>query len=275
MYKDIISFWKEFDKVNEPPFVHPQDKDVINKVSIKARTYSNYEDFAKRIDNFFEPELGLHLGQLPIPYKGDLEKSTIFIVLGNPGFDYMTYKDQENIFMRNAIIDTIRQDFSKSSDLINYPNIGFNPNFFDTSGAKYFLNKFRDCIVEFKSKKNNEISFEETLKDFSQNICFLEVYPYVSVKSNLDLERIQLPSYLVMKDFIKKISKDSTKCLFIARKAKVLGFETPVNNVYDGTESIFVFNTSEARNAAFPISKSNSNKSYGDFLVQKLKEICK
>jgi hypothetical protein len=73
----------------------------------------------------------LHLGLIPVPYMGDLDHSSIFILMANPGLkniDY--YAEQENEELKKTLKNNlIQEDLDKE-----FPFACLNPKFSWYSG---------------------------------------------------------------------------------------------------------------------------------------------
>ena len=95
---ELVSWWRGV-SLDQPPFVHPEDKSVLEATPGAVSRFKKFTDYAAdelmgdRNDGTF------HLGLLPTPYMGDLQRATIFVLTLNPGLhpsDYFVHKQHSS-----------------------------------------------------------------------------------------------------------------------------------------------------------------------------------
>lgn len=233
---DLIGFWKK-QSYQKGPYIAHQDIEFIPKRIINTffsyKSYIESESFGNINDN------SLHLGLLPLPYVGDLSKSTIFILMLNPGLsptDYFAEYNQPEF--RNIYLGNIFQEFETE-----FPFHFLNPEFAWHEGFQYWHDKFKGLARVVSEKKN--LTYYDSLKFLSKQISCLELMPYHSKRFGSDYFINDLQSVRLMRSFVndfllpKALNKNII--IIVTRKAKIWGL---IEN-----KNVVVYNKNEARSA--------------------------
>src|SRR6266516_3248053 len=109
---DIVEIWNRL-PLGSPPFIHPDDRPILE------RNRQTFSDTKLDFDNFVKSERfgafedhRFHLSLLPVPYIGNLIKADIFILLLNPGFDFIDYFAEWRMAeFKSSLEKNLRQDF--------------------------------------------------------------------------------------------------------------------------------------------------------------------
>lgn len=249
--------------------VHPNDKDYILKHNPRLYTSNINGDIATK--NRDKEKFLLQLGLLPQPYLGNIEKSTIIMLMLNPGFSGGEFKEHNEPGSQQAILNTIHQNF-RNNGISEYPFMYINPKFNNTEGWKYLCGKkgyglkkgrLRDCLDRFRDISHK--TDQEVLRFFSQHISFLETVPYHSAGFNLTNKFIrELPSFKMAMDYLNYKAEDQNNLIFIIRGLRFLDSELVKK------KNVIVFDKSEGRGAWFSCSESLNNSKHGDILINHL-----
>ena len=170
----LIRNWRNC-SFDSKPYLLPGDQSLLqHKESICVS--SSFDEF---IDSNFGSysNTSLHIGLMPIPYVGNLEKANIYVLMSNPGLSYGDYyaEDTSQIY-KNALIRNIRQEFEDT----DFPFLFLNPRFAWHPGFGYWHSKFKSFLKVIRSEF--EITYQEALRYLAERIACLEFTPYHSEK---------------------------------------------------------------------------------------------
>lgn len=269
----LSAYWKEMD-METAPYIHPQDKKILEGSKIKFTINTNASLYDKTLHKSI-----LQLGILPSPYMGDLDNSKIYIVMLNPGFGVAEYLEKDNLEFKAAKKDTILQDFS-NKHLREYPYMYFHPDFAKTAGGEFLLGEGKKDKNRHGSRKqwllkcldsyietNNTIQRDEAKKVFAKNICLINAFPYHSGDfKGIPFSKVkQSGSHQAAIDFIKTKVVDKSNLIFVARKVKYF------KEILGESENIVYFDKpGESRPARFSCTGDLLNPGRGDVLVRHL-----
>jgi hypothetical protein len=190
----LVEFWKQL-AVDKPPFIAPGDKLPNECVSI----YSSPEDYIKSKSFGKHHDTDFHVGLLPIPYVGNLQNATIFLLMLNPGLSAGDYfAEYESPTYREVCIRNLRKENIQDE----YPFISLDPRFAWHPGFEYWQNKL-DSIVQELSKQLN-LSYQDAIKHLSQKIACLELVAYHSKSFGANQIFEGLPSTKIMKEYVQR-----------------------------------------------------------------------
>src|ERR1700710_1315063 len=93
----LVDEWRQT-LLEQPPYIFPGDYKALEEMLYDPRIVSLHHSFDSFInsEDFGTTTTQLHLGQLPMPYVGDLSRSHIFILMLNPGFGASEYYVEEH-----------------------------------------------------------------------------------------------------------------------------------------------------------------------------------
>lgn len=221
---------------SEPPYIFPGDEALIEENSRFTATHKSFEDFIESSDFGQRDDRKLHLGLLPVPFRGNLEKASIFILLLNPGLNPTDYYAESNAeSFRAALLRNLRQENGND----NYPFTSLDPQF--SWQTKYWTQKLRGIIEVFMDEG---MTYSEVLKLLARNIACIQFVPYHSKKFRLpsSVQR-NLPSSQAAISYVQEVlvprAKEGEILIIAARKVKVWDLPEHENIIaFDGIEAI-------------------------------------
>jgi hypothetical protein len=231
----LINKWRKC-LCQKPPFLFPGDEDVINENGKNTTCYQSFKDFIESRDFGSRDDHKLHLGLIPTPYMGNLEKGSIFILMLNPGLSPLTYyAEHDNDEYSAALKSNLHQENLDE----NYPFMFLNPNFSWVSG--YWMGKLYRTIE--KLSNDLKIEFKMALSRFAQETCVLQLLPYHAKTFGLPETALKkLSSVKLIKKYVHDIIvpkvKNNQALIIVARKVKFWELSNHHNIIkYDGPES--------------------------------------
>lgn len=241
----LISGWRNCN-LDSKPYLFPDD--VPHITSANSKIFNSFSEY------FSSEEFGLsngelHTGLLPLPYAGNLEKASIFVLLLNPGLSPGDYFAEEKTEFRNAKIQNLRQEIGN----IEYPHISLNPQFAWHSGFTYWHDKLDKVIAELVKKSG--LTYQEAMSILSKNLASLELVPYHSKSFKQWKLLKKLPSVEAMRNFVHEIlvpKAKEGKGIIIATRC-VNDWQLPEH------ENIINYNSGEARAAHLSPSSRGGN----------------
>jgi hypothetical protein len=216
LYHDLISGWQNCDLAS-PPYLFPDDMPHIASGNFKV--FQSFDEYVASKEFGSSSDTSLHTGLLPVPFVGDLEKASIFVLMLNPGLSAGDYfAEQYRPEFRNTHIRNLRQENGNDK----YPFFCLNPQFAWHPGFGYWYKKFDDIVREIA--KQSEITYQEAMSKLAKNLACLELLPYHSKSfSSGSLLKI-LPSVKVMLNFVHEVllpkAKDGKVIIVVTRSVK-------------------------------------------------------
>lgn len=238
--EDFISFWKCMD-LSFGPYVHPQDKLKVEQ-RYKVIELNTLDEVRQSIEDDRWNSNRLHTRLLPQPYKGDLRKADIFILLTNPGASPADYFAQHSFAaFREAIVGQTTQS--------NKEFTGLNPNWYWTATFQWWRPKFEKIAIEMV-QKSWAPSVADALRQIRERIAVVEYIPYPSKRSPA---KHPLASSNQAKKFVHSLPE--SKSLMIMRSANLW-------DVPDTRKNVFKSPPEQCRNVSF-----NPENNAGAFLL--------
>jgi len=244
--RDLIEFWMELDISRDKPFVHPEDRKIL-EIQESWRYFDSYQAFSQS-EIFGQKNNIFHLGLLPAPYSGDIENADIYILMLNPGFANIDYITQECFF--DDIVNTLKQDINN----LKYPFIGLDPKFMWTGAGVWCERKLRSIIDLFMLNYN--YTYLEALSNLSKRIAIIELFPYHSSSFSLprNLKFDEIESVKKMKCFVKgyviEKAKSNRALVIVPRSVKSWFSEKELIDYNNFKENIIIYDTKYARSAS-------------------------
>lgn len=167
----LIHAWREWE-VSEENLL-PGDEVLRGDCEDQTLYFKSYSEFASSESFWDSKETRVHLGLLPIPYVGCLQRAQMLILLANPGLhvgDY--YAEEFNKAYRKSLILNIYQEEQ------DYPFLFLNPDFHWTPGGEYWTSRLRCLIQYWKDQKSG--SWKDATKAVSERIAVVQLVPYHS-----------------------------------------------------------------------------------------------
>ena len=118
MARELIKAWKA-QRFAKPPYVLDADSHLIP--SAQSVVIRSYEELIKR-DIYGLADSKFHLGLMPVPFIGDVERADIYIGLINPGLDLGSdyYVESTRPDFCEVLLRNLRQQLG-SDDYPFYP----------------------------------------------------------------------------------------------------------------------------------------------------------
>lgn len=250
MSNSLVRFWDSF-KIGEAPYIHPKDKNYkFKKGRSKGQTiletdcvHKNAMDFkaflkSKSFGN--DKDTGFHLSILPSPYKGDLKRAKIFILLLNPGLSYTDYYGERrgDGNLTRKLKANLKQKLGKSK----FPFIWLDPGLCWHAGFVWWESKLRNVLRKI-AKNDSKSSYNEALQRLSQKIACIEIVPYHSLKFKNSSFLHELPSVKAAKNFVLKNllprAERGEITLIVTRQSKAWGLKKLKEKiiVYEGGQT--------------------------------------
>src|SRR5690349_12438055 len=135
---DLLSAWKSW-RPNAVPFVLREDWDILNSPrSAKANVFYRSWPRAYKDPEFPLRDSRLHLGLLPIPFLGDLQRASIYVLGLNPGVGPLDYYAEYKIpKYQKALLTNLKQAFGPN----RLPFLFLDPQFAWHGGFDYWHGK--------------------------------------------------------------------------------------------------------------------------------------
>ncbi|MBV9468021.1 MAG: hypothetical protein JO316_23145 [Abitibacteriaceae bacterium] len=198
-HKELFEAWREC-SVNDAPYVLQGDDFLLKNTQYQrwVSIHHSYNEFVASKDFGLASDKRLHLGLLPAPYRGNLNNSSVFLLLLNPGVkpcDYFAEYNEKDY--RDAVIRNLRQDNEEDE----YPFFSLNPAFAWHPSGLYWRRKFASIIQKIEA---NGLTYHQALRHVAQNISCLQYVPYHSERFGLPSKvHKQLTSPKLIIDYVK------------------------------------------------------------------------
>lgn len=195
--------------MDRPPFVLEGD----GSASGLAHGFDDLGSLLAKRSEWLEADKRLHLGLVPVPYMGDLSRACVLILQLNPGFEPLTYfEEQQSKPWREALVRNLHQEFNQDEQ---FPFIGLDPAFAFTSWFRYWEPRFRTHAQAVAHRKGG--SYEDGLSFLARNVALVELVPYYSREWKSVPEGVldQLKSVGLVKRFVGDRAKDC--CTLVLR----------------------------------------------------------
>jgi len=198
---ELLKEWADWQPANHPPFVLSADKEKLESER-SSKAVVNIASWSEAIaaEDFGQPDdKRLHLGLLPQPFIGDLQRASIYVLSLNPGLgptDY--YGEYEVPEYKNALLATLKQQFDKSDS----PFIFLDPRYSWHGGFRYWHGKLSEVIKTFAD--DSKQSFAKARAMLASELASIELLPYHSAKfSDADNRLCNLRSVALARAFVK------------------------------------------------------------------------
>lgn len=241
----FISSWKKF-RPDRAPYIFPGDECLLDEEGLYCRS-QDWHAFVK------DPEFGdpgkdsslLHFDLLPVPFVGNLETASVFLLMLNPGFGPHDYFGEYEVpGFREALLNNLHQ-VRRNRFLFLEPQFSWH------GGYAYWHTKLKGVIKALADRKS--IRYGHARQFCQSKIAALELVPYHSENFGVpdriirDLASAQLAQAFVHEELVPRARKGD--CLLVAtRKVKNWGLSKEKN--------IVVYTASEARGAHLSPSSS-------------------
>lgn len=171
----LVAAWRTW-----TPGARPYVLDADRPVMLDAKTAGAISNISSWRDAYSAPDFAapgdtkIHLGLIPQPFGGDVMHASVYVLLLNPGLGPHDYYGEEVPEYREALLATLRQDFSPD----RFPFMFLDPQFAWHGGFGWWHGKFAKLI------KRMAIDGGETFADararLAHAIASIELFPYHS-----------------------------------------------------------------------------------------------
>lgn len=219
---DILEFWNRL-PLGTPPFVHPDDRQILEEKREDLSAKLDFDAFVKseRFGAFEDHRF--HFSLLPVPYVGNLKKADIFILLLNPGLDFIDYFGEWRMMeFKSSLEKNLRQDFESA----DFPFLYLNPEFCWHGGFIWWERKFRDVATKIAEKKFRG-RYLDAIRHLAHRVAAIELIPYHSISFRQHSLIRLLPSSQHAQEFahntLASRAHDGTTKIIITRQHKEWG----------------------------------------------------
>lgn len=232
MTHELITSWQRI-SLSDAPFVLEEDYSILKQKRNTVVLHTNYSEYAKSsLERPKDPQF--HLGLIPVPYLGDLEKATVFVLMQNPGLGASDYFGEYDVPQyRQQMIDNLQQKPNRK-----FPMPFMNPNVAWHGGGSYWRDRLHWLAVLLT--QNRRIEYWDALSLISQQVCILQLIPYHSASFSFPTNRVkQLRSSNLVKRFVYETILPRDNVLILAlRQISQWGLPDRSNIIqYRGSES--------------------------------------
>jgi hypothetical protein len=260
MDHELIKGWRKCN-LKVPPYLFP--KDSLELLKGNSNTFQKFDEYIVSPEFGIPSDKSLHIGLFPQPYIGNLANATIFILMLNPGFSPSNYFIEQNSpEYKKAYIRNLRQENSND----DYPFIFLNPKFSWHPGFGYWQRKLQ-TIIEAHSKQSGT-TYQESMRQISQKLVCLELFPYPSSGFGSNSLLNKLPSVVLMQKYVRdlvipKVQEDEA-IIIVTRSIKNWNLPRHKNN-------IILYTHTETRSASLSLIASRGGKAIAKHLGLSIK----
>lgn len=222
---DLIESWRRC-QFEEPPYLFPGDEAVFESSQYRntLTVHRSFQDYVSSPDFESENDTSLHVGLQPVPYIGDLNRASVFILTLNPSLapsDY--YAEQNSEAWREASANNLYQ-----KDLNpKYPFLGLNPQFAWHPGFEYWHKKLRSLAEAVVEQHGG--SYQAALSQLSKRVAVIERLSYHSNSFGTYSLLTRLPSakiaFRFVHDTLVPQAKNKEVIIIVVRSVKEWGFQ--------------------------------------------------
>lgn len=197
-HHDLINHWRAC-PLAEPPYLLPGDEALLDSDCVHP--FHSLEEYVASSSFGVSDDHVYHLGLLPKPFVGSLERASIFILMLNPGFMPIDYLAEHHIGeFRSAAIGNLRQEPMDHA----FPFFSLNPRFSWHSGFTYWHRRLAEIARELSGCRR--ISYRAALSELAQTVCGVELVPYHSAYFGLPRPILRrLASVQLVVDFVHNV----------------------------------------------------------------------
>ncbi len=203
---DLLKAWNDWEPGDSAPYVLDVDADELHSRRWQRRTVAFTLEQAKEIVGIYGEEFSdsrLHLGLYPVPFAGNLENASIYVLLANPSANIGSYKEQAEYRRQRQIGQ------ESTEDLLTFLGKGLKRYVRNNLG----LGKTAKIIAE-----HGGVSDTDILED----VAIIELSPYWS-RSFIDgahkLPSANLAVKFVEESIVPRV-RDGEAILVVTRRVK-------------------------------------------------------
>ena len=210
----LLEAWGAW-KPDGPPYMLQADKDVLKSPRMKGKVVlcNGWESVMGNSGPNKPGDTRLHLDLIPLPFMGDLEKASVYVLMLNPGLSPMHYFEYRDSRFRQALIANLRQKPAKGV----MPFVSMDPQFAWHDGFSYWHEKLGEVIERIANCSG--ITFAEAREKLAAKLAVIQLVPYRSAKkpSVEGLRSVELVKDYVSKIIIQERCKEKGALVIMAR----------------------------------------------------------
>ena len=228
----LLAAWRAFE-LEQGRFILPGDERLLDEPGL-TRHCGDWQGFISDPDFGAVGDGRIHLDLLPMPFVGNLEAASVFLLMANPGLAPSDYFGEYEIAdYRSALRTNLRQ--TDSGFLFLEPRFAWH------GGFLYWNTKLRSLIDTYGRRAG--ITYGEARRLFQAKLAVLQLVPYHSLSfavpdgvSNA-LESVALARAFVREELLPRAR--AGRCLIVVcRRASAWGLPDCENVVtYAATEA--------------------------------------
>jgi hypothetical protein len=234
---ELLKAWRDWE-FGSAPYLLSGDDALKKGPKQHVATHASWEDFIGEASFGSRGDTRLHLGLVPVPFAGDVEKATVIVLLLNPGLEPDDYFGEYKVpGFRDKLICNLRQDFSRTA----YPFVYLDPAIAWHSGYRWWHGKFQSVMASLA--KEWKVNYSDARRYFSQILACVELVPYHSVSYGLpDRIREELTSAKIALEYVRNFLRpraDAGELLIVVtRQTSTWGLIEAAHVVtYEGPET--------------------------------------
>ena len=216
----LLEEWRDWAlKCEGPPYMLPTDKGVLKSPRMKEKIVlrNGWESVTGNNGPNKPGDAHLHLDLIPVPFMGDLEKASVYVLMLNPGLSPRHYFEYRDARFRQALVANLRQKPVKGE----MPFVSMDPQFAWHDGFSYWHEKLGEVIERIANRRG--ITFAEARKKLAAKLAVIQLVPYRSAKkpSAGRLRSVKLVKDYVRDFVIKERCKEKGALVIMARGVSV------------------------------------------------------
>jgi hypothetical protein len=200
----LIAEWQS-SKPKSGIHLFDSDWEIYNDAELRDKFFSPVIALESYITEqiFNKPNPRFHVGLIPQPYFGNLQKASVFLLMLNPGLSASDfYAEQHHKDYRRALLENLYQENGKR----DFPFVFLNPEFSWHKGFDYWYGRLKK-VVQLLSEKTRW-TYKDCLSHVASNVVCLQLVPYHSTSFDAhQLIQSEAP-HLGSTQAIRNVAKD-------------------------------------------------------------------
>jgi hypothetical protein len=173
----LIDAWRQT-PLDECPYVLAADAAILRSCPASISECGTFEEFVNSDDVGRLEDTRFQLGLLPMPYAGDLQRASVFLLTLNPGFrpaDFVLEALSPDL--RRVLLANLRQEELDPE----FPFPWLNPALAYHPGFEYWHRRFAPLLKELaKAEAGATWPYRRALARLAQAVCVVQLVPYHS-----------------------------------------------------------------------------------------------
>ena len=137
---ELIDGWRAC-RGRKSPYLFPGDNPQVMEF---ARVFKSFDEYIESDIFGAKNDQSFHLGLLPIPYLGNLEMASVYILMLNPGLSPGDYHAEQN---SEEYVEECKNNLHQDNKDSTFPFLFLNPKYAWHPGFEYWHKKLRDIIL--------------------------------------------------------------------------------------------------------------------------------